>query len=202
MIAAVEMSRLAIARGDRSLFQGLDARLEAGQAVALTGANGAGKTSLLRALAGFIRPAEGTVRFTDAAGAEIEAETARRRIHLLGHLDGLRPGARVRDELAFHAAWLGGGAAEPAIARLALDPLLELEVRKLSAGQRRRVALARLVAAPRPLWLLDEPGAPLDARWRGVLAELIAEHTAAGGLALIATHEPAHGLARTLELSA
>jgi heme exporter protein A len=191
MIQALHIEGLSLARGDRTLFAGLSFSLPAGAAAALTGANGAGKTTLLRAIAGFVRPAAGTVRLEGAG--EIDLDEARGRdMHLLGHQDGLKSGRLAREELAFQAAWAGAPAtaAAAAAAALDLDRLLGLEVRRLSAGQRRRLALARLVAAPRSLWLLDEPLSPLDARYRARVGELMAEHLAGGGMILAAVHDP------------
>jgi heme exporter protein A len=170
--------------------------------VALIGANGSGKTSLLRAIAGFIRPDEGRIEFAGEAGP-VEPDEARRfGVHLLGHLDGLKSGRTAREELGFQVGWTGGEAAGALAAAetLGLVRLLDLEVRKLSAGQRRRLALARLVASRRPLWLLDEPMAPLDARHRALFADLMGAHLAAGGLIAAAVHDPLPVPARTLEL--
>lgn len=210
MLKTVDIQSLSLSRGERVLFQGLSLRLSAGEAVALTGANGAGKTSLLRAVAGFIRPDAGTITFHGAAGSgapgeALEPETARRQgVHLLGHLEGLKPTRTARQEFDFQTEWLGGDAAgqAAATARLSLAPLLDLETRKLSAGQKRRLSLARLVAAPRALWLLDEPLAPLDERWRAVAADLMAAHLAAGGMILAAVHDPLPVPARNLDLGA
>lgn len=203
MLTAVEIKDLSLSRGERVLFQGLSLRLSAGEAMALTGANGAGKTSLLRAVAGFIRPDSGAITFGGADGEALDSEAARRDgVHLLGHLEGLKPIRTARQEFDFQTDWLGGTgvAREAAIARLALAPLLDLETRKLSAGQKRRLSLARLVAAPRALWLLDEPLAPLDERWRAVAAELMAAHLASGGMILAAVHDPLPVPARALDL--
>lgn len=210
MLKTVDIQSLSLSRGERLLFQGLSLRLSAGEAVALTGANGAGKTSLLRAVAGFIRPDAGTITFSGGPnagpgldGETLEPETARREgVHLLGHLEGLKPTRTARQEFDFQTAWLGGtGAArEAAVARLSLTPLLDLETRKLSAGQKRRLSLARLIAAPRALWLLDEPLAPLDERWRAFAAELMAAHLATGGMILAAVHDPLPVPARSLDL--
>lgn len=202
MLTRLEIEGLTLSRGERRLFAGLSFALAAGEAAALTGANGAGKTSLLRAVAGFIRPDVGAVVFHDATG-RVEAETARRSaLHLLGHHEGLKPQRTARQELGFQVDWLGGSAValDAAVARLKLSPLLDLETRKLSAGQRRRLSLARLVAAPRALWLLDEPLAPLDEAWRSVAAELMAEHLAGGGMILAAVHDPLPVPARSLDL--
>jgi heme exporter protein A len=204
MIHAVKVENLALMRGDRLLFRGLDFALQAGQAISLVGRNGAGKTSLLRAIAGFIRPLEGAVHFHAQAGV-IEAEDARSRgLHLAGHQDGLRPSRSARAEFLFQARWTG--ASDDGIARardaLDLEVLFDLEVRKLSAGQRRRLSLGRLLASPRPLWLLDEPLAPLDAEHRKTFGALMAEHLAGGGMILAAVHDPLPIDTRTLDLSA
>jgi heme exporter protein A len=194
------ISGLSVSRGERVLFRDLAFSLTSGEVVALTGANGAGKTSLLRALAGFLRPDAGTVVF--AAADAGEART--RHLHWLGHLDGLKGARRARDELEFQARWFGADAdgIAAAVDVLALEPLLDLEVRQLSAGQRRRFAFARLVAAPRPLWLLDEPMAPLDARWRAAVGVLMQAHVDKGGAVLAAVHDPLPIPARALTIGA
>ncbi len=193
MIARLSVQGVAIQRGDRRLFEGFRLDLAAGEAAALTGANGAGKTSLLRAIAGFIRPTEGEIGFGGEDGRLLDPKEARSRdIHYLGHQDGLKTSRSVRDELVFQVRWTGGDAAEAlaAAGTLRLTPLLDLEVRKLSAGQRRRLALARVIASRRALWLLDEPLAPLDAAHRAQVGELMAAHLADGGLIVAATHDP------------
>lgn len=203
LISGLTVRDLAVARGDRLLFQGLGLALASGEAVALVGRNGAGKTSLLRAVAGLVRPLRGEIGF-DGPGGAVSAEDARSLgLHLVGHHDGLKPGRTALEELLFQALWTGGSrpAAEAACARLGLGRLSGLEVRKLSAGQRRRVALARLIAAPRPLWLLDEPLAPLDAEQRTLFGALMGEHLAGGGMILAAVHDPLPIPARTLEIA-
>lgn len=205
MIHALSVAGLTLARGERTLFRNLDLSLAAGEAIALTGANGAGKTSLLRAIAGFIRPEGGAIAFHDADANPIEPGHARgRQLHWLGHLDGLKGARTGRDELTFQARWLGqehNGVAH-AVDRLGLGALLDLEVRQLSAGQRRRLALARLVASPRALWLLDEPLSPLDARWREAVGALMTRHLQDGGLLIAAVHDPLPFAARSLDLGA
>jgi heme exporter protein A len=200
LIKALELDGLAVARGGRRLFSGLSLRLAAGEACALTGANGAGKTSLLRAVAGLVALEAGEVRFggTDPADARAGG------LHLLGHLDGLKPARTPREELAFWSLWSGGspGSAAAAIEALDLAPLLDLEIRRLSAGQRRRVSLARLLAAPRTLWLLDEPLSPLDAGWRARFAGMMQDHLRGGGLILAAVHDPLPFAAQALEIGA
>ena len=194
----ITATALTVSRGERVLFRDLSFHIAPGEAVALTGANGAGKTTLLRTLAGLIRPDAGTVTFADIDPAEARAH----RIHWLGHLDGLKTGRRAREELDFQARWSGAEAdgIAAAIAGLALEPLLDLEVRKLSAGQRRRLAFARLIAAPRPLWLLDEPFAPLDTRWRAALGLMLQAHLDRGGAILAAVHDPLPVPARALDI--
>lgn len=202
MIARLTLQSLAVQRGERLLFEGLDLELNAGEAVVLVGPNGVGKTSLLRAVAGFIAPLSGEVRFAGPAG-EIEPAQARREdCHLIGHQDGLKSGRTAREELIFWALWTGAErhAALAAAERLGVERALDLEVRKLSAGQKRRLALARLMAAKRSLWLLDEPIAPLDAAARALFGAMMAEHLAAGGLILAAAHDPLAVDARRLEL--
>jgi heme exporter protein A len=204
MILRLSIEALALARGERPLFQGFDLTVTAGEAVALTGANGAGKTSLLRAVAGLLRPAAGRIGFWDETG-EIDPDTARAgALHLLGHHDGLKPGRTAAEELGFWTRWLGGAAEgqAQAVRKLELGPLLPLEVRKLSAGQRRRVALARLIAAPRRLWLLDEPMAPLDAGRRAAFGELMRLHLDQGGMVVAAVHDPLPIPARAVPIGA
>jgi heme exporter protein A len=193
MIHTVSISSLALSRGERTLFTGLDVTLRSGTCVALTGANGAGKTSLLRAVAGLIRPEAGSILFKDGDANTIDPTDARgREIHLVGHLDGLKGGRTAREELMFQSDWLGHtqDGFDDAVEVFGLKSLLDLEVRKLSAGQRRRLALGRLVGSPRALWLLDEPMGPLDARWREAFARIMQRHLDADGLILAAVHDP------------
>ncbi len=205
MIATLSIADLALQRGERRLFDGLSFVLRAGEVIALTGANGAGKTSLLRAVAGFLRPEAGTTTFLDVDANAIEPETARaHEVHMLGHLDGLKGHRTAREELMFQSQWLGHShhGIEEAIATLGLKPLLDLEVRKLSAGQRRRLALARLIGSPRALWLLDEPLSPLDVRWREAVGAIMARHLDSGGMILAAVHDPLPIKTRSLDLGA
>lgn len=200
MLRTVLIKDLAVSRGERRLFSGFNLRIEAGEAVELTGRNGAGKTSLLRAVAGLLRPEAGQIVFED-----LEPETARaEHLHMVGHQDGLKSTRTAWEELRFQTLWCGGSpaTARQAAERFDLVRLLDLEVRRLSAGQRRRLALARLVASPRTLWLLDEPMAPLDAGHRLTFGALMAEHLVGGGMILAAVHDPLPVAARVVEVGA
>ena len=204
MLRTIRIKDLGLVRGERRLFSGLNLEIQAGQAVALTGRNGAGKTSLLRAVAGLLRSAEGTILFEGEAG-ELEAEAARAEgLHMVGHHDGLKSTRSAWEELLFQTLWTGGSeaSARAAASKLDLDRLLDLEVRRLSAGQRRRVALARLLASPRSLWLLDEPMAPLDAGHREGFGALMAQHLAGGGMILAAVHDPLPVPCQVVEIGA
>ena len=204
MLRVVLIKDLAISRGERTLFSGLNLTLNAGEAAALVGRNGAGKTSLLRAVAGLLRPMAGTVTFEDSSGP-VEADVARaEQLHLLGHHDGLKASRTAWEELRFQALWTGGteDSARAAAKRFDLIRLLDLEVRRLSAGQRRRLALARLAASPRSLWLLDEPMAPLDATQREAFGVVMAEHLAGGGMILASVNDPLPIPARLVEIGA
>lgn len=205
MIATLSANALTITRGERVLFRDLTISLSGGEAIALTGANGSGKTSLLRAVAGFLRPDAGEIAFHDADADPIDPATARaHQVHHLGHLDALKGARTAREELTFQSEWLGPnhtGTAD-AIDTLGLKPLLDLEVRKLSAGQRRRLAMARLIGAPRALWLLDEPLSPLDAHWREAVGRIMQTHLDGGGLIVAAVHDPLPIPTRSLDLGA
>jgi len=178
---------LAAIKGERLLFRGLGFDLPPGGALALTGPNGSGKTTLLRLLAGLARPLTGQVTWD---GEDIGDAAPRARLHYVGHLPGVKAALTAAETLAFEARLLGAptGAVEAALAAFALEPLAALPVRVLSAGQRRRVALARLALAPAALWLLDEPASGLDSASEARLWDLARAHRAAGGCLVVATH--------------
>ena len=191
-------------RGERRVFAGLDFAISAGGLLVLTGPNGSGKSSLLRVMAGLLRPAQGALYWGGTPVAD-DPEAQRDRLHYLGHLDAVKPVLTAAENLAFWAALHGGAAAEVARALAAFDltALARVPGRMLSAGQKRRVALARLLAAPAEVWLLDEPTVGLDTASLARLGAAIAEHRAAGGRVVAATHAPldAEG-AETLDLGA
>ena len=182
---------LACRRGERLVFAGLDCRLAAGGALALTGSNGSGKTSLLRLLATLLVPAGGQLLWDGRPLAQ-DPGGYRALVHYVGHLDAIKPALRPREMLAFWASLRGvvQPAVDQAIDVCGLGRVADWPCRWLSAGQRRRLALARLVAAPAPIWLLDEPATALDSDAEMRLLALIAEHRATGGRVALATHRP------------
>jgi len=177
---------LVLCRGGRTIIEGLSFRLEAGAALLLTGANGSGKTTLLRALAGFLKPAAGAIAVGNGADERELGELS----HFVGHLDGIKAHLTVAENLAFWAAYLDGGDVAIALDAFALSGLADIPAGYLSAGQKRRLGLARLAVAARPLWLLDEPTVSLDAASVGLLVKTLEAHVGGGGLAVIATHVP------------
>ncbi len=184
---ALSAENLACRRGGRLIFEALSFRLRNGEAIALTGRNGAGKSSLLAMLCGRLRPEAGTIRLEGVGEAPL-AEAA----HFIGHRDGLKTALTAAENLQFAQDMLGDQAFSPseALAAVGLAHVAALPVGYLSAGQRRRVALARLLVAARPLWLLDEPAAALDAGSQAMLLGLMQAHLEAGGAILAATHGP------------
>ena len=204
MISALEAEGLRLERGGRRLFDDLSFRVTPGEALALTGPNGAGKTSLLRCLAGLLRPAAGSVRWRIGDDAEFALQEPGFLFHWQGWQDGLKGAHTVAGELRFWARWSKADPAdvEAAAHAFGLDALMQVELRRLSAGQRRRAALARLYAPQRPVWLLDEPFAPLDAAWRARFGELMRRHLDGGGLVVAAVHDPLPIPARELRLGA
>ncbi|MCH7795112.1 MAG: heme ABC exporter ATP-binding protein CcmA, partial [Proteobacteria bacterium] len=175
-------------RGERRVFEGLSFTLAAGGLLVLTGPNGSGKSSLLRIMAGLLRPAAGALLW-DGAPVRDDPDAQAARLQYLGHLDAVKPVLSVAENLMFWAALHGGGAAEVtrALDGFDLGALAEVPGGMLSAGQKRRVALARLLAAPAEVWLLDEPTVGLDAASLARLTGAIAAHRARGGRLVVAT---------------
>jgi heme exporter protein A len=177
---------LAAIRGERLVFRDVNFALSAGGALVLTGANGAGKSTLLRLMAGLARPAAGRLLWNETAAlADRVAHGAR--VALLGHQDALKPGLTAAENLSF-AARLSGGDIPAALAGLGLEDLAELPVRMLSAGQKRRLALARLTLTQAQIWLLDEPTLGLDDASIARLGFVLARHQHGGGMIVAATH--------------
>ncbi|KAF0096642.1 MAG: heme exporter protein A [Rhodospirillaceae bacterium] len=186
----LEVKDLSCRRGGRTVFDRLSFGLGAGQLLALTGRNGSGKTSLLRVLAGLTPPESGTVAWQGVDVAQ-DPETWRGRLAWLGHLEGLKGDLTVAENLGVAERLRGGEAGDRldgALVAFDLGGLAAREVRTLSAGQRRRTALARVVLSQAPLWLLDEPLNALDAPAQAAFRTALQTHLAAGGLAIAATH--------------
>jgi heme exporter protein A len=181
-------SDLTCVRGGRQVFSGVGFTVGAGEALLVMGPNGAGKSSLLRLVAGLLRPQQGRLKLE---GGDLELTIAEQ-AHYLGHQDALKPSLSARENLGFWTALLGGEAAKSdhALAAVGLDEIAHLPAIYLSAGQRRRLAIARLIAVERPIWLLDEPTSVLDAAAQAMLADLIRAHVAGSGLVLVASHGP------------
>jgi heme exporter protein A len=181
---------LAVWRGERCLFEQLDFELGARQLALLVGANGSGKTTLLRILAGLAHPTSGSVTWKGVAMSELATEE-RAEVAYRGHLEALKRDLTVVENLDFHAKlWRRESKFDRLLEELKLDRVAHMRARHLSAGQRRRVALAMLKLSGAQLWLLDEPTTNLDGEGRALLAEWARRHVEDGGLAVIATHQP------------
>lgn len=179
-------------RSGRLVFSGLDFSLSSGRALVLRGPNGSGKSTLLRLVAGLLQAREGEIHWS-GEDVSLDPDEYRSNIHYVGHQSGLKTALTVAENIAFWARLYGaresvGDDVDKACRRLGLERLADLPVRYLSQGQKRRTALARLVAVPLPLWLLDEPNVGLDDFSNGVLKDLMAGHLAAGGMIMAATH--------------
>ena len=187
----IEVQGLACTRGERLVFADVAFQLAKGAVLAVEGPNGAGKTSLLRILAGFIEPSAGSVCLVSGRERVREAEERAKLVGWLGHADAARsqltPLELLRD---FSALYRSAVDVHAALDRVGLATLASLPCRYLSAGQKKRLALARLLVCNRSIWLLDEPLAALDTRGKALASNLIQEHSAAGGIAVVATHEP------------
>jgi heme exporter protein A len=185
----LEARDLACWRGERLVFRGLSIALGPGDALILSGPNGSGKSSLLRLMAGLTPPYAGAILW-DGVGIAEDPAAHRGRLHFIGHQDAVKPVLTVAEAIAFWGGLRGGDGAMTALAHFGLDRLAETPCRLLSAGQKKRLSLARLLASPAPLWLLDEPTTGLDAQSTGALEAAIAGHREAGGIVVAATHVP------------
>lgn len=189
---------LTLVRGARTLQSGLSFAVEAGSALLITGPNGVGKSTLLRAIAGLFPPLAGVVRLEGAASDRSVAEDT----HYFGHLNAVKGGMTVEENASFWGRYLGGPSANvfAALEQFNLLALRDIPARYLSAGQKRRLGLARLLVAERPLWLLDEPATSLDTASQAIVAQVVNRHLAGGGIVLAATHAPL-GLTPAAELA-
>ncbi|MEZ5817015.1 MAG: heme ABC exporter ATP-binding protein CcmA [Hyphomicrobiaceae bacterium] len=187
---ALVVENLTVRRGERTILAGLSLRADAGAALLLTGPNGAGKTTLIRAVAGLLPVAEGRIRL-EGTDQDADLEVSER-CHYVGHLNGIKPALTVSENALFWANYLGG-TMDDVTAALDQFRLLELgpiRAGYLSAGQKRRLGLSRLLVARRPVWLMDEPAVSLDKASQGLLAEAANKHLANGGIVVAATHQP------------
>jgi heme exporter protein A len=183
----LQATELACVRGGRTVLSALSFTVDAGQALLVSGPNGAGKSSLLRAVAGLVRLTAGQLALEDGDPDATLAEQA----HYLGHQDALKPALTVAENLEFWTRYLDGGRkTTTALDAVGLGGIAHLPAAYLSAGQRRRLSIARLIAVDRPLWLLDEPTSALDAAAQTMLAGLMRSHLTGGGMILAATHGP------------
>ena len=196
VVMELQAEGLACNRGGREVFRNVSFKVAAGEALIVTGRNGTGKSSLLRMIAGLVRIAAGRLTLTGGVADAAIAEQA----HYLGHQDAMKASLTVAENLQFWTKFLGSrGDFSPALELLGLAPLADLPAAYLSAGQRRRLSIARIVAVTRPVWLLDEPTSALDTPSQTRLSEIMRGHLAEGGIIVAAAHG-AIGLDRAREL--
>ncbi len=178
--------KLSAVRGGRTLFAGLGFSVDGGAALVLTGPNGVGKTTLLRIIAGLMPAAAGSIALDGGAPHQPVSEQC----HYVGHLSAIKPSLSIEENARFWSGFLGGapGRLDTALDTFGLAPLRDIPAGYLSAGQKRRLGLARLMLVERPLWLLDEPTTSLDSAAQDILTGVVNKHLAAGGLAVAATH--------------
>jgi heme exporter protein A len=186
LTTSLAVHEISCQRGGRLLFAGLNFALAPGESLLVTGPNGAGKTSLLRMIAGLLPLHAGRIESGDRSVPLPEL------CHYVGHLNGIKSALTLRENLDFWVNFLGGDGADLAGAyrTFGLAELKQLPAGLLSAGQKRKLALLRLFAAQRPIWLLDEPSVSLDAASVKMLGKAISRHLAQGGIAVVASHTP------------
>lgn len=184
-----EVEDLTVERGGRTIFERVSFSAGPGDYIELTGPNGSGKTTLLRTMAGLLKPADGKVFAANNFGP-MDSDDRIRALHIVGHRDGLKGALTVLDHAVYWRRLFGGSDEQKVLEAIGLKPLLHRQARTLSAGQRRRLSLSRLLIAPRTIWLLDEPAANLDIAGRAWLLGLVGDHLAAGGVLVAAVHDP------------
>lgn len=187
---ALRIDNLTVRRGERIILNGLSLVAEPGEALLLTGANGAGKTTLLRSIAGLLPAVDGTISLD---GVALDAnEGVGERCHFIGHLNGVKPALTVAENAQFWARYLGGhvGDVPSALDRFRMADLALVRAGYLSAGQKRRLGLSRLLVAYKPVWLMDEPAVSLDTASQALLADAVNRHLSEGGIVIAATHQP------------
>jgi heme exporter protein A len=185
----LHVDRLSCRRGGREVYSDLEFRLGGGAVMALRGPNGVGKSTLLRQLAGLLPVTDGDVAL-DGVSLRHDPSAFRERVLYAGHLDAVKPALTVADNLGLWRAVMGPGSADiaPVLERFGLAHIAGRPAAECSAGQKRRLGLARLMLVPRPLWLLDEPTVSLDSEGTALVASMIEAHASAGGIAVVATH--------------
>ncbi len=191
ILSLVQVEDLTCERAGRRVFRNLNFAVATGQVMTLEGANGAGKSSALRIIAGLLPQASGAVRLQMSAGYDVtDSDERARLIGWMGHADGVKAQLTVEENALFFADLYGARINVAGVLdHVGLKRIAGIPAQYLSAGQRRRLGLARLILSNRPLWLLDEPLSSLDAAGRRLAAELIGEHCDDGGIAIVATHE-------------
>ena len=196
---ALKVTNLECIRGDAVVFSGLCFELQAGEILQVTGGNGSGKTSLLRILSGLARATAGTIEWH---GADIDGDRAawQAAVSYLGHLNGTTGALSARENLNFTLALVGRppAALDTILYRVGLAQLADTPAARLSAGQRQRIALARLIQSDAPIWILDEPLTALDGSAKRLIEDLLTDHAATQGLAVVSTHQPLTVAGRTL----
>lgn len=185
----IDVHNIGCFRGGRHVLAGVSFTLEGGKAVKLRGPNGVGKSTLLRVLAGLVPFQTGAIDWFDGDGSLIDPDVRMSRLHYVGHLDAIKPGFTVVENLVFWSRFYGGGGdVTNALDAVKLGRLGDVPGQFLSAGQKRRLALARLLVAPRPVWLLDEPTVALDTDGVALFCDLMNAHVTNGGILLASTH--------------
>jgi heme exporter protein A len=191
LISQISIDNVTCLRGGRIVFRDVSIRVGAGEVLAIEGANGSGKTSLLRMIAGFLAQQAGTISLRKDSAEISDGEERGKFVGWLGHQDGVKPQMTPAETLRFFAGFYGAFAdTNAALDSVGLSRAADLPCRYLSAGQKKRLALARLKISTRPLWLLDEPLSALDTQGKSLLRDLIERHCASGGMIIAATHEP------------